>query len=45
MTCSFVSAYKYTLEDQSKIDLYHYRTVCHYYREVVHSNHLPSWQF
>ena len=45
MAYAFVSAYP--PENKRKIDLivYHYRTVCRYYREVRNSDHSPSWQF
>ena len=43
MACAFVSAYPW--ENWSKIDLFHYRSVCHYYREVRNSDHSPSCQF
>jgi len=43
MARAFVPAYPW--KNWSKIDLYHYRSVCHYYREVRNSDHSPSWQF
>ena len=44
--CSLRSLVRYRVEHEKRNSrFYHYRSVCHYYREVRNSDYSPSWQF